>query len=105
MIYKARILPAAKDDIHQAAQWYNNQKTGLGKQFTHRVRERVKELKKNPFVCQVRYKEVHTAIVRQFQFMIHYTIDQDSKTIEIIAVLSTHRDPKIWIKRSNDIEP
>ena len=100
MTYKVRILPAAKEDIYQAAQWYNKQKTGLGKQFTHRVRQRVKELKKNPFICQVRYKEVHTAIVRQFPFMIHYTIHQDNKTIEVIAVLSTYRDPKIWTERS-----
>jgi plasmid stabilization system protein ParE len=100
MTYKTRILPAAKDDILQAAQWYNKQKTGLGKQFTLRVRERVKELKKNPFVCQVRYMDVHTAIVRQFPFMIHYTIGQENKTIEIIAVLSTNRDPEIWIERS-----
>ncbi len=54
MTYKARISPAAQEDIHQAAQWYNNQKTGLGKQLILRMRQRVSELKKNPFVCQVR---------------------------------------------------
>jgi hypothetical protein len=67
------------------------------------VRERIHELKKNPFVCQERYRGVHTAIVQQFPFMIHYTIDQDNRTIEVIAVLSTHRDPKIWNKRSKEI--
>ncbi len=100
MTYKTRISPAAKEDIHQAAQWYKNQKTGLGKQFTLRVRQRINELKKNPFTCQVRYKEVHTATVRQFPFMIHYIVDQENKIIEVIAILSTHRDPEIWTKRS-----
>ena len=100
MTYNARISPAAKEDIHQAAKWYNNQKNGLGKQFTLRVRQRISELKRNPFTCQVRYKKVHTAIVSQFPFMIHYTINQDNKTIEVIAILSTHRDPKIWTGRS-----
>jgi len=104
MTYKARISSAAKEDIHQAAQWYNKAKTGLGKQFTLRVRQQISELKKNPFTCQVRYRDVHTAIVRQFPFMIHYTIEQDNKIIEVIAVLNTHRDPKIWIERTKDIE-
>ena len=100
MSYKFRISPAAKEDIYQAAQWYKKQKAGLGKQFTSRVRQRIHELKKNPFTCQVRYKKVHTAIVSQFPFMIHYTIDQDNKAIEVIAVLSTHRNPKVWTERS-----
>ena len=64
------------------------------------MRQRVNELKKDPFTCQVRYKEVRTAIVPQFPFMIHYVIEQDEKVIEVIAVLSTHRDPKIWTERS-----
>ena len=58
MTDKVRVSPAAKEDILQAALWYNNQKTGLGKQFTSRIRQRIHELKKNPFACQVRYKEV-----------------------------------------------
>jgi hypothetical protein len=48
----------------------------------------------------IRYKEVHTAVVRQFPYMVHYTVDQQTKTIEIIAVLSTHRDPELWNERS-----
>lgn len=100
MTYKKKTLPAAKEDIHKAAKWYNKARPGLGKEFTDRVRERVNDLIDNPFVCQVRYKEVHTAVLRQFPYMIHYTVNQQTKTIEVIAVLSTHRDPKIWNERS-----
>ncbi len=100
MTYKTKTLPAAKEDIHQAAKWYNKARAGLGKEFTTRVRQRVNDLLENPNVCQIRYKEVHTAVIRQFPYMVHYTVNQQTKTIEIIAVLSTLRDPKMWDKRS-----
>jgi hypothetical protein len=60
MTYKTKILPAAKEDISKAAKWYNKARSGLGKQFTARVRQRVADLLDNPKVCQIRYKEVHT---------------------------------------------
>lgn len=100
MNYKTKTLPVAKEDIRKAAKWYNDAKPGLGKEFTARVRQRVSDLLENPKVCQIRYKEVHTAVVRQFPYMVHYTVNQKTKTIEIIAVLSTHRDPKLWDERS-----
>jgi len=31
--------------------------------------------------------------------MVHYTIDESSKTVVIAAVLHTSRDPKEWKKR------
>jgi plasmid stabilization system protein ParE len=100
MTYKTKTSPAAKEDIRKAAKWYKKAKPGLGIEFTTRIRQRVADLLENPRVCQIRYKEVHTAVVRQFPFMIHYTVNQQTKTIEIIAVLSTHRDPKLWDERS-----
>ena len=47
-------MPAAKEDIREAAKWYNNARKGLGKQFTARIRERLTDLRKNPLICQVR---------------------------------------------------
>jgi len=44
MTYKARISPAAQEDIHQAAQWYNNQKTGLGKQLRYATKKFIRPL-------------------------------------------------------------
>ena len=33
-MYKAVILPLAKLDIKEAAKWYNDKQSGLGKRFT-----------------------------------------------------------------------
>lgn len=98
-MYKALILPLAKEDIRDAARWYNQQSPGLGKKFTREVRSIVRYIRQNPHACNIRYNQVRTALLRVFPFMLHYTIDEDSKTVIVSAVLHTSRDPKVWEKR------
>ena len=40
-MYKSIILSPAKEDIREAAQWYNKQQNGLGKRFIMEVRGKV----------------------------------------------------------------
>jgi plasmid stabilization system protein ParE len=47
-MYKSTILPLAKQDIKDAAKWYNDRKPGLGKRFTQHVRQKVKFIRQNP---------------------------------------------------------
>ena len=74
-------------------------KNGLGKTFVSRIKERVHSLTTNPYICQVRYKCFHTAIVEQFPYMIHYTIDDSSNTFFIIAIIHTSQNPQKWNER------
>lgn len=98
-MHKSIILPLAKEDIREAARWYNKQSPGLGKRFTAEVRESVQFIRQTPTACNIRYDKVRTAVLRVFPFMIHYTIDKASKTVVISAVLHTSRDPNEWKKR------
>lgn len=98
-MYKAIILPFAKEDIRDAAIWYNEKQNGLGKRFTNEVREKVHFIRQNPKSVNIRYKEVRTLVLDVFPFMVHYTIDEDTKTIIISAVLHTSRNPVLWGKR------
>lgn len=101
MRYKSVILLKAKDDLREAAKWYNQARTGLGKELLARFRERLAELRNNPLTCQIRYSEVHTTLVEQFPYMIHYYVDQQNKTIVVLSILHTSRNPKIWEERTN----
>ena len=47
-MYKSKILHFAKEDIREAANWYEERQTGLGKRFTGQVREKVSFIKKTP---------------------------------------------------------
>lgn len=98
-MYNSVILPLAKEDIRDAARWYNKQSHGLGKRFTSEVRDSIKFIKQNPTACSIRYDEVRTVVLRVFPFMIHYTVDEANKTVIISAVLHTSRDPKVCGKR------
>jgi len=40
-MYKAVILPLAKEDILEAALWYNTKQKNLGKRFTKQLRVKI----------------------------------------------------------------
>ncbi len=98
-MFKALILPLAKDDIREATLWYNEQQKGLGKKFTLEVRKKIKFIQQNPKAFGKRYKNIRTAVLNIFPFMIHYSVDIEKKTIIIIAILHTSRHPEIWKNR------
>lgn len=98
-MYKSRILPLAKEDIREAAIWYNKQQNGLGKRFTAEVRENVHFIRQNPEASNIRYENVRTTVLNVFPFMVHYTIDEQDKTIIVSAVLHTSRNPELWKNR------
>jgi hypothetical protein len=52
-MYKPVILPLAKEDIRDAARWYNKQSQGLGKRFTAEVRDSIQFMKQNPTACNI----------------------------------------------------
>jgi hypothetical protein len=101
-MYKVIILPIAKQDIKEAAIWYNKKQKGLGKRFTLQIRKKISLIKQEPFAAAIRYDEVKSAVLDVFPYMVHYTIDESEKLIIISAVLHTSRNPDIWgTKREN----
>ena len=65
---KVVILPLAKKDIRDAAQWYQKKQTGLGKRFIGEVRIKVSFIKENPMACAKKYDNVRTAVLNTFPF-------------------------------------
>jgi plasmid stabilization system protein ParE len=98
-MFKVVILPVAKKDIHEAAQWYQTKQPGLGKRFTSEVRSKVSFIERNPMACAKKYDNVRTVVLNTFPFLIHYTIDEVKNIIVISAVLHTSRNPNIWLNR------
>lgn len=98
-MYKSIILPLAKEDIREAAKWYNKKSQGLGKRFTAEVRGKVRFIKQNPTASNIRYDDVRTAVLNIFPYMVHYIIDEANKTVVVSAVFHTSRDPELWKTR------
>jgi plasmid stabilization system protein ParE len=98
-MYKSIILPPAKEDIRDAAFWYDEKQKGLGKRFISQVREKVYFIRQNPQTGSLRYDNVRTMVLNVFPFMVHYTINEISETIIVSAVLHTSRNPEICTER------
>ena len=49
---------------------------------------------KNPhFASFLRYEEVRRAQVPKFPYLVHYTIDEDTRTVLVAAIYSTRQEP------------
>ncbi len=101
-MYKAVILALARNDIRDAAKWYNTQQDKSGKRFTEKVRQKVQAIIANPYAFSIRYSNIRTVNTDIFPFMIHYTVIEDTKTVLISAVLHTSLDPEKWAARAKD---
>jgi len=51
-MFNGIILPFAKQDIKDAADWYNTRQKGLGRRFTSEVNSKVNTLKSDPIFVQ-----------------------------------------------------
>jgi plasmid stabilization system protein ParE len=66
MSFPIRLLPEAKAEFDAAADWYEQQRVGLGINFVARVREAFQRLAANPQLHATVYGDVRKAVVRQF---------------------------------------
>jgi len=98
-MYKVVMLPSAKQDIKEAATWYNKIQSDLGLSFTKEIKQKTYLLKKNPFGYSVRYRDVRVSSINRFPFLIHFKIEENIKTLLMTAVFHTSRNPEIWDKR------
>ena len=95
MSFTLVIDPRAVRDIQEAIDYYDEQQAGLGARFEAALNKHLLTLEKNPFF-RIRYDEVHCLPVKQFPYMVHFTIDQDKQVVAIRAVFHTSIDPERW---------
>ncbi|MCH4828444.1 MULTISPECIES: type II toxin-antitoxin system RelE/ParE family toxin [Flavobacterium] len=91
--FKLVIKSNAQLDLKENINWYNQQKKGLGKTFYSYVKKKAKQLQNYPYSAENRYLEIRTAVVEKFPYMLHYIVDYNNKTIIILAVLHTSKNP------------
>jgi len=42
-------------------------------------------------------------LVEKFPFLIHYIIDEDSRVVNVYAIIHTSRNPKIWERKTKEV--
>jgi toxin ParE1/3/4 len=92
-----RFLVEARDEYDDAADWYEQQKPGLGAVFTARVDEAITRVAANPQMHAIVFGEMRKALVRGFPYVVYY-VERPGELV-IMSVFHTSRDPAIWQSR------
>ncbi|WP_373693819.1 type II toxin-antitoxin system RelE/ParE family toxin [Aequorivita flava] len=71
----------------------------LAMRFLSELYTEIDTVAKNPELFQLKYKNTKVRYLRKFPYGIYYRI-VDEELIEILSVIHTNRNPKIWTKRN-----
>lgn len=91
------ITPAAKADLDEAFDWYEEQQPGLGKRFLDSFEECAGRLSKNPEAYAVVFRSYRSALLRRFPYAVYYEHVNDRVTVQ--AVFHSSRHPRGWRRR------
>ncbi|MGK2910713.1 MAG: type II toxin-antitoxin system RelE/ParE family toxin [Sphingobium sp.] len=92
-----RLLPKARFEYDEAADWYEACGVGLGIDFIARVRAVFHRITATPRIHGKVMGNVRKANVSRFPYIVLYEEFDDE--VLVIAVFHTSRDPKEWARR------
>jgi len=93
-----RLLPEARAEFDAAANWYEQQRRGLGSRFISQLRAVLQRIAANPKLHMTVYKDVRKAVVARFPYVVLYREEQG--LVLVIAVFHAGRDPNVWKSRA-----
>lgn len=91
------LRPKAEADIQAIYDWYESKRPLLGEEFLTSLRQKLEEIRENPELFPILYKNVRRALLRRFPYLVFFVIAP--RYIAILAVLHASRDPAIWPRR------
>ena len=93
-MYTVKLIPKAEKELIEACAWYEEQRPGLGTVFFNKIGGRLKSIENNPFHYNIRFSgRFRFAPVTVFPYMVVYKVDELEKTIYVISVFHTSRNP------------
>lgn len=86
----------AKDEINEAALYYENLKKGLGKTFYQEALKYIETLKYIPFF-EVKYDEIRTLSLKKFPYKFHFSVNEKDKEVIIHALTNNYQNPQTTV--------
>jgi plasmid stabilization system protein ParE len=74
--------------------WYEDQRAGLGEEFLAAIHATFDAIERIPEIFRRVHGEVRRANVSRFPYAVFFRIDP--KSVVVLTVLHTARDPKLW---------
>ena len=92
--------PAAKTELNEAVDYYEDCQPGLGAEFAEEVYTSIALILQYPEGWSKLSRRTHRCFTKRFPYAIVY--ENKAEFIRIIAIAHTSRRPKYWNKRLND---
>lgn len=88
------IRKEAEQDIASAYQWYEEQRSYLGKAFIAEIENQLHKLEKKPELYSLLAGKVRRALCKKFPYSIYFICK--GSDIVVIGVLHQRRNPAVW---------
>ena len=90
-------LPAAEQEMIEAALYYQSQASKLGESFLYEVKRAIKSIVESPNMWPVLEGTLRRRLLKRFPFGVLYKIEPEA--IIIIAIAHLKRKPGYWKDR------
>lgn len=98
MSLRLRIRPEAERDLEDAAAWYEEQRSGLGREFLEKMLQCMQRVTEQPQLYPLLYRNTRRALAHRFPFGVFYRVEEE--IIVVVAVMHGSRDPQRWKQRT-----
>ncbi len=96
MTFPVEILKLAELEISEAFIFYEEEAENLGDKFLKSLERSIEIIGSNPKLYPKRRKPYRACPMKDFPFLIFYSIEKEK--ILIHSIFNTSRDPKNWIE-------
>lgn len=87
----------ARSDLSEADEWYQARQAGLGDALLAEFERTARLIAERPTMYPKVEGDARRALLRGFPYQVIYL--EEAESIEIVAVLHSHRDPGVWKAR------
>jgi hypothetical protein len=89
--------PEAREELFEAAQYYDSESSGLGSSFLAAIDQALEQITLYPESAPVVRGRVRRKTVQRFPYSLLYSLR--GQTIRILAVMNQKRRPFYWLGR------
>jgi toxin ParE1/3/4 len=93
MPYTILITPTATEDIAVGIEYYNALSADLGYRFADLVADYFERIAAWPTASAIRYKNVRCKPMKRFPYLITFTLDEATHSVNILRVFNTYQEP------------
>lgn len=94
MAIKVDFYPKAEVEYNDAFNWYEDQLEGLGARFEYSIEKAIHNIINRPLSYPNKKYDCREYVVEGFPYLIIYKLYAETKTLLILSVFHTSRNPK-----------